>query len=236
MFNRKRILVVEDDASIREAIALALKQEGYEVVEARNGADALEIVAETTRSVTALPIDLIVLDVMLPQVNGLDICRILRRQNNLVPILIISARSSETDRVVGLEVGADDYLSKPFGMRELLARCRVLLRRTLLPASPEQSTLNWKEIKLDTISHEVTCKGENLALSPKEYRLLELFMKSPRRVWNRDQLIERVWGDDFMGDAKTVDVHIRWLREKIEEDPSNPQYIVTIRGFGYRLE
>jgi two-component system, OmpR family, phosphate regulon response regulator PhoB len=182
--------------------------------------------------------DLVILDLMLPHVNGLDLCRFLRRQGNAIPILILSAKGTETDRVVGLEVGADDYLTKPFGMRELVARCRALLRRTVQTAAaavPEVATLRFQEIVLYPQECRVTIAGNPVNLSPKEFRMLELFMSHPRRVWPREQLLERIWGPDFMGDSKTVDVHIRWLREKLETDPSHPQYLLTVRGFGYRF-
>jgi two-component system phosphate regulon response regulator PhoB len=153
-----------------------------------------------------------------------------------IPILILSARGSELDRVVGLEVGADDYLPKPFGMRELIARCRALLRRyQWSPSTVGNSILACKDIVLYQEELRVVVAGQEVALSPKEFRLLELFMRAPNRVWSREDLIQAVWGDDFMGDRKTVDVHIRWLREKIEPDPSHPQYIITLRGFGYRF-
>jgi two-component system phosphate regulon response regulator PhoB len=180
--------------------------------------------------------DLIVLDLMLPHVNGLDLCRLIRHDGYQVPILILSAKASETDRVVGLEVGADDYLPKPFGMRELIARCRALLRRSnYTNPKPSTTQLTFHSIVLYPQECRVTVQDQEVNLSPKEFRLLELFMRHPRRVWSREQLIERVWGPDFMGDSKTVDVHIRWLREKLEADPSHPKYLVTVRGFGYRF-
>jgi two-component system phosphate regulon response regulator PhoB len=172
---------------------------------------------------------------MLPQINGLDICRFLRHQGNPVPILILSAKGSETDRVLGLEVGADDYLTKPFSMRELIARCRALLRRQRLGSLPQVPILQFKDVSLYPQECRVKVRGEEANLSPKEFRLLELFMTYPRRVWSREQLLDQVWGTDFVGDSKTVDVHIRWLREKLEKDPSHPEYLVTVRGFGYRF-
>ena len=151
--------------------------------------------------------------------------------------MVVSAKSSETDRVLGLEVGADDYLTKPFSMRELVARCRALLRRqryTSSPSSPN-SIQKYRDIHLFTEECRVVVRGSEVNLSPKEFRLLELFMSYPRRVWSREQLIDQVWGPDFLGDTKTVDVHIRWLREKLEEEPSQPVYLITVRGFGYRF-
>jgi two-component system phosphate regulon response regulator PhoB len=171
---------------------------------------------------------------MLPGINGLDLCRQLRQGSTPPLILVVSARDTETDRVLGLEVGADDYLIKPFGMRELVARCRALLRRQRTPL-PTTSSLEHLDLLLYPGECRVTRDGIDIRLSPKEYKLLELFMQNPRRVWSREQLIEQVWGVDYIGDSKTVDVHIRWLREKIEDDPSNPAKLVTVRGFGYRF-
>jgi two-component system phosphate regulon response regulator PhoB len=230
-----RLLVVEDEDLIRDMLVLALEGEGYSVTTASDGRDALTLLYNADPKPDKFPFDLIVLDLMLPQVNGLDLCRLLRHQGNPVPILILSAKGSETDRVLGLEVGADDYLTKPFSMRELVARCRALLRRQRLNYLPPSQTLQFGEITLYPQECRVIVRGEELTLSPKEYRLLELFMGYPRRVWSRDQLLDQVWGPDFIGDSKTVDVHIRWLREKIERDPSQPEYIITVRGFGYRL-
>jgi two-component system, OmpR family, phosphate regulon response regulator PhoB len=233
-----RVLVVEDEDLIRETIGLALKEEGFTVQLVADGRAALDIFNAATAAVpTAELPDLVILDLMLPHVNGLDLCRFLRRQGNAIPILILSAKGTETDRVVGLEVGADDYLTKPFGMRELVARCRALLRRTVQTAAvvPEVATLRFQEIVLYPQECRVTIAGNPVNLSPKEFRMLELFMSHPRRVWPREQLLERIWGPDFMGDSKTVDVHIRWLREKLETDPSHPQYLMTVRGFGYRF-
>ncbi len=224
------VLVVEDDAIIQDAIALALREEGYSVLLAEDGYKALQIAKTASR------LDLIVLDLMLPSINGLDLCRILRHDANSVPVLMISARGNETDRIAGLEVGADDYLSKPFGMRELVARCRALLRRSRRDFSATNITVyKFGDITMYPDECRVTINDVEINLSPKEFRLLDLFMSHPRRVWSREQLLEKVWGIDFVGDSKTVDVHIRWLREKIEVDPSDPKHIVTVRGFGYRL-
>ncbi|WP_088241504.1 winged helix-turn-helix domain-containing protein [Calothrix rhizosoleniae] len=229
-----RILIVEDEELIRETIALALSEEGYMPVTVDNGRTALDYLTNSEANSGEAKFDLVVLDLMLPQINGLDICRLLRHQGNTTPILILSAKGSETDRVLGLEVGADDYLTKPFSMRELIARCRALLRRQRLTATPDP-ILEYKEISMYPQECRVLARGEEVNLSPKEFRLLELFMSYTRRVWSREQLLDQVWGPDFVGDSKTVDVHIRWLREKLEQDPSHPEYIVTIRGFGYRF-
>jgi two-component system phosphate regulon response regulator PhoB len=233
-----RVLIVEDEELIRETIALSLAEEGYEVLTAEDGRRGLELLCKPGESsgVEGSFFDLIILDLMLPYVNGLDLCRLVRHEGNNVPILMLTAKGSETDRVVGLEVGADDYLTKPFGMRELVARCRALLRRHRnAQLQAQESTLKFHEIVLYPQECRVTVRGSEIGLSPKEFRILELFMTHPRRVWSREQLIERIWGPDFMGDSKTVDVHIRWLREKLELDPSRPEYLLTVRGFGYRF-
>ncbi|WP_346016522.1 response regulator transcription factor [Chroococcidiopsis sp. CCMEE 29] len=230
-----RILVVEDENLIREMLVLALEAEGYAIAAAADGRTALALLQSAEPSLGELPFDLVILDLMLPHINGLDICRLLRHQGNLVPILILSAKGSETDRVLGLEVGADDYLTKPFSMRELVARCRALLRRQRLGSLPQLPVLQFKDVTLYLQECRVTVRDQEVSLSPKEFRLLELFLNYPRRVWSREQLLDQVWGTDFVGDSKTVDVHIRWLREKLEKDPSHPEYLVTVRGFGYRF-
>jgi two-component system phosphate regulon response regulator PhoB len=229
------VLVVDDEDLIRETVAIALQEEGYTVSVAETGSVALSMLTPTLAT-TPIAFDLAILDLMLPGVNGLDLCRMIRHQNLDLPILMLSARSSETDRVVGLEVGADDYLAKPFGMRELIARCRALMRRCRRSRSLTTATvLTHKGITLYLDELRVLVTGQEVALSPKEFRILELFMAHPNQVWSREALIDKIWGGDFVGDRKTVDVHIRWLREKIERDPSHPEYIVTLRGFGYRF-
>jgi two-component system, OmpR family, phosphate regulon response regulator PhoB len=251
-----RILIVDDEALIAETVSLALRDEGYDVQIVQDGRSALSLLIpnltngqtiDQTMGVSprlkTSSFDLLILDLMLPGVNGLDICRLLRREGINILILILSARSSETDRVVGLEVGADDYLVKPFGMRELVARVRALLRRHRLETTnnvekqelPEEKPLTFQDLTLYSQECRVLVREVEVMLSPKEFRLLEVFMRFPKRVWSREQLIEQVWGDDFIGENKTVDVHVRWLREKLELDPSKPQYLITIRGFGYRL-
>ena len=222
-----RLLVVEDDDTIRDTVAEALEMEGFAVTAATNGRSAWDLLSRESY-------DLVVLDLMLPGINGLDLCRQLRQSESPPLILVVSARDTETDRVLGLEVGADDYLIKPFGMRELVARCRALLRRQRTPL-PTTTSVEHVDLQLFPGECRVSRAGFDLLLSPKEYRLLELFMQHPKRVWSREQLIEQVWGVDYIGDSKTVDVHIRWLREKIEDDPSNPTKLVTVRGFGYRF-
>ena len=233
---KARILVVEDEEVIRDMIVMGLQEEGYEVFFAGDGRTGLNMLQNPEFNAPDMPLDLVILDIMLPEVNGLDLCRFLRYQGNTIPILILSAKASETDRVLGLEVGADDYLTKPFSLRELVARCRALLRRQqFIKSTPQQTVRQFKEISLFPEECRVMVRGAEANLSPKEYRLLELFMSYPRRVWSRDQLIDQVWGADFLGDTKTVDVHIRWLREKLEVDPSQPEYLITVRGFGYRF-
>jgi two-component system, OmpR family, phosphate regulon response regulator PhoB len=222
------VLIVDDEELIRETVALHLAEDGFKTVSAEDGRQALELMRQIDR------VDLIILDLMLPFLSGLDLCRLLRREGNMVPILMLTAKGSETDRVVGLEVGADDYLTKPFGMRELAARCRALLRRERR-IMPQQVILQYRDLWMNLDECRVMVRDVLTELSPKEFRLLELFMRNPRRVWSREQLLERVWGPDFMGDSKTVDVHMRWLREKLEVDPSRPEYLVTVRGFGYRF-
>lgn len=233
-----RVLVVEDEPLIRDTLVFALQDEGYSVKFIGDGRLALDLFYQgfdPTNAQTWLP-DLVILDLMLPHVNGLDLCRFVRSQNSQIPILILSAKGTELDRVVGLEVGADDYLSKPFGMRELIARCRALLRRVQQnQAEQEGDRICCEDIELYPQQCRVARGGETVSLSPKEFKILELFMRNPNRVWSREQLLERVWGPDFMGDSKTVDVHIRWLREKLESEPSHPQHIQTVRGFGYRF-
>ena len=257
--NLGKILLIEDEELIRETVALALTEEGYDVTTVADGKIALEILRLNPQNppdnTPGLQPDLVILDLMLPNINGLDLCRLMRRQGSTVPILMLSAKGTETDRVVGLEVGADDYLTKPFGMRELIARCRALLRRQhqFQPPSsannnsgsesivtPENTpkvppSLLYQDIGMYPEECRVIVRNVEINLSPKEYKILELFLRHPKRVWSRDQLLERVWGHDFIGDSKTVDVHIRWLREKIELDPSRPIHLVTVRGFGYRL-
>ncbi len=233
-----RVLIVEDEELIRETVGLALAEAGFEVLIAEDGLSALEMLGGTKNSSRKpiADINLVILDLMLPGMNGLDLCRLLRHQGIDIPLLILSAKSTETDRVVGLEVGADDYLTKPFGMRELIARCRALLRRQRGISEHEPDpVLRFEDVELNPKECRVFLRGQEVNLSPKEFRILELFMSQPKRVWSRDQIIDKVWGHDFMGDNKTVDVHIRWIREKLEEDPSKPHYLKTVRGFGYRL-
>jgi two-component system phosphate regulon response regulator PhoB len=224
------VLVVEDETIIREMLVMSLRGEGYEVLVAEDGYTALSIAHKSTDT-----LDLIILDVMLPYINGIDFCRMIRHEGNGVPVLMLSAKGNEADRITGLEVGADDYLPKPFGMKELLARCHALVRRKYQNYQTQGSSLRFADITMYPQECRVMVRGGEVNLAPKEFRILELFMSHPRRVWSREQLLEKIWGADFVGDSKTVDVHIRWLREKLESDPSDPKYLITVRGFGYRL-
>jgi DNA-binding response OmpR family regulator len=220
------ILLVEDDATLLETVALNLTNAGYRVITATDGSSALSLAQND-------PPDLVVLDLMLPELDGLTVCRSLRRTSD-VPILILTARSGELDKIVGLESGADDYLTKPFSLGELQARIRALLRR----AGPgrQSEELQSGNIRLNLVSRRAFLNDTELVLSPKEFSLLVELMRHQGAVLSRDLLLTRVWGFDFYGDTRTVDVHVRWLREKIEEDSSHPQRIITVRGIGYRFE
>ena len=224
------ILIVEDDTTVREMLALNLKAEGHDVVTAADGEAGLTAARES-------PHDLIVLDVMLPQLDGLSICRLIRKDSN-VPILILTARGTEVDKIVGLESGADDYIVKPFSLGEFLARVRALLRRSAsaAPLSSRKDRLETKEITLDLISRRAYLRGEEVKLTHREFNLLAELMQNNGAVISRDLLLEKIWGREYVGDSRTVDVHIRWLREKLEDDPANPQFIQTVRGAGYRFE
>ena len=226
-----QILLLEHEEPWRDMLSLALKEHGYTVVIALDGREALPTLHSPSSKMSEFPFNLLILDA----VNGLDLCRMLRHQGNSVPILIIGTKENSNNCAFYLEAGADDYLSKPFGMREFIARCRALMRRQRLSQVPGPVMLQYKDIVLYQEECRVVARGQEVKLSPKQFRLLELFISYPRRVWSREQLLDLIWGPDFIGDSKTVDVHIRWLREKLETDPSNPEYIVTVRGFGYRF-
>lgn len=233
------ILIVEDEPALVETLEYTLSRQGYQVVSARDGVTALE----TARRL--LP-DLILLDVMLPRMDGFEVCRVLRQEMS-VPILMLTARNDELDKVVGLEVGADDYLTKPFSMRELTARIKALLRRVrlvreemfqagaALPNRPSE-LLRFGNLVIDLGRHEVRLAEEALHMKPKEFDLLTFLARNRGIVLSRDLALERVWGWEYDGGSRTVDVHIRWLREKIERDPSHPTRIVTVRGVGYRFD
>ena len=230
------VLVVEDDPAILEAVAYNIGRDGLEVITASDGVQGLELARQRTP-------DAVVLDVMLSRMSGLDVCRILRAES-AVPILLLTARDSEADRVQGLELGADDYLTKPFSMRELRARVASLLRRDALsraagprdaaPAAPS-GALRVGDVEVDEVAHEAHHHGQLLALRPREFGLLAYFLRHPGQALTRGQILEDVWGITFMGETRTVDVHVRWLREKLEQDPANPTLIQTVRGVGYRF-
>ena len=220
------ILVVEDDATVRETLALNLRGEGYDVEVADDGETALEMAR-------ALKPDLLVLDVMLPVLDGLTVCRVVRKESQ-IPIILLTARGTETDKIIGLETGADDYIVKPFSLGEFLARVRAALRRG---HSPEPATaLVSGDLRLDLLSRRCYLGEEELQLAPREFELLTTLVRNRGVVLTRDLLLATVWGDDYLGDSRTVDVHIRWLRQKIEQDPSAPVRIQTLRGVGYRFE
>jgi DNA-binding response OmpR family regulator len=223
------ILVVEDEVTLREALVYNLNKEGYTVLQAGTGLDALALARAEAP-------DVVILDLMLPELDGLSVCRSLRRDPATAAsgILMLTARSGELDKIVGLESGADDYLTKPFSLGELLARVRALLRRARSTAP--RDTLEAGNLVLDLIARRATRNGVDLPLKPKEFSLLAELMRHRGAVLSRDLLLNHVWGQDFFGDDRTVDVHVRWLREKIEDDPAHPAHIQTVRGLGYRFE
>ncbi len=233
----EKILIVEDEISLQETLAYNLKKQGYEVVIAGDGPSAIEAVRNSKP-------DLILLDIMLPGMDGFEVCRKLRSEVS-TPVLMLTARDDEIDRVVGLEVGADDYLTKPFSMRELIARVKAMLRRVkiirdeinlLNIGADQKSFYEFDKIKIDLGRRELRVDNIIVNLKPKEFELLIYLIKHKNQVLSRDQILESVWGWEYIGDSRTVDVHVRWLREKIEEDPSNPKRIITARGAGYRFE
>ncbi len=246
----QKILVVDDEAVLVETIAYNLEQSGYQVVTVADGSSALEAAHSESP-------DLIILDIMLPGIDGLEVCRQLRREHQTatIPIIMLTAKGDEIDKVVGLEVGADDYVTKPFGRRELLARVRALLRRAVLPAAQsahmedEEKNGNGKKaqstdtrsqrrleagpLSIDLAGRRINCRGQDMELQPKQFDLLTYLVRNRGTVLTRDQLLHNVWGYDYAGDTRTVDVHVRWLRERLEEDPANPKLIQTVRGVGY---
>ena len=223
-----RVLVVEDEESFSDALSFMLRREGYDVAVADDGAKALE---EFDRNGA----DLVLLDLMLPGVSGTEVCRSLRQRSS-VPIIMVSAKDSEVDKVVGLELGADDYVTKPFSSRELVARIRAVLRRHGQPTELLPDVFEVGPIRIDVDRHVVAVRGESVSMPLKEFDLLELLMRNAGRVLTRAQLIDRVWGSDYVGDTKTLDVHIKRLRSKVEADPATPELIVTVRGLGYKME
>jgi len=223
------VLVVEDEESFVEALTIGLKKEGFRVKVARDGAEALTLF-------DASQPDVVLLDVMLPRVSGLDVCRDIRSRSR-VPIIMVSARTSEIDTVVGLEVGADDYVCKPYRLRELVARLRAAMRRSPDSAVPPSADLlEVGDVRLDPERHEVFVRGARIEIPLKEFELLQLLLENAGRVLTRDSLIDRVWGFDYVGDTKTLDVHVKRLRTKVEDVPGSPSRITTIRGLGYKYE
>jgi DNA-binding response OmpR family regulator len=224
----RTVLVVDDEPTLVATLKYNLERDGYRVVTAADGDEAVRV-ARAERP------DLMILDLMLPQMDGIEVCRIVRREMTL-PILMLTAKTEEVDKVVGLELGADDYVTKPFGMRELIARVHALLRRAEPGAAEESTSLATGDIVIDLKRREVTRAGERVELKPKEFELLLFFARNRGRAFTREQLLRDVWGYDFYGDSRTVDVHVRWLRQKIESEPAKPVRLVTIRGTGYRFE
>jgi DNA-binding response OmpR family regulator len=222
-----KILVVEDDLSLQSALSYNLTKEGYQVTLARDGAEAV------SQFHVCRP-DLVLLDVMLPVMDGLEVCRIIRKESR-IPIIMLTARAEEMDKVTGLDLGADDYVTKPFSMREVMARVRSLLRRESTRGTNEK-VISFDDTVIDPARHTVSKSGMPIELTPKEFDLLSFLAQNKGLVFTREQLLEKVWGYDFEGNTRTVDVHIRWLREKIEPDPTAPVYLITLRGTGYKLE
>jgi DNA-binding response OmpR family regulator len=229
----KRILIIDDEPMIVESVSYNLRQEGYDVISANHGEVGLKL-ADTEK------IDLILLDLMLPGLSGLEICRSIRQRSE-VPIIILTAKEGEIDRVLGLELGADDYVTKPFSIRELIARVRAVLKRYQAMNNGGSAKdgptgiFNYGDLAIDFPGHEITVKGKPVNLSGKEFELLKILINHAGQVLSREQLLNLVWGSDFYGGDRTVDVHIRWLREKIEDDPGDPKFIITIRGAGYKF-
>lgn len=223
-----RVLVVEDEQNLREPLVYLLQKEGYDVIEAEDG----NVAVETFRTLGA---DIILLDLMLPGLSGNEVCRTIRAESQ-VPIIMVTAKDTEIDKVVGLEIGADDYVTKPYSTRELLARMKAVLRRNSEPALPESGVLRAGPVVMDIERHLVTVNGQKTQMPLKEFELLELLMENVNRVLTRGQIIDRVWGSNYFGDTKTLDVHVKRIRSKIEDDPARPRHLVTVRGLGYKFE
>ncbi|GAA4897632.1 response regulator transcription factor [Streptomonospora salina] len=223
-----RVLVVEDEESYSDALSYMLRKEGFEVAVAQTGTVALEAFDRSGA-------DLVLLDLMLPGLPGTEVCRTLRQKSN-VPVIMLTAKDSEIDKVVGLELGADDYVTKPFSSRELVARIRAVLRRRGEDEAMLPTALEAGPVRMDVERHVVTVRGESIQLPLKEFELLEVLLRNAGRVLTRMQLIDRVWGADYVGDTKTLDVHVKRLRAKVEHDPGNPEFILTVRGLGYKFE
>jgi two-component system response regulator RegX3 len=222
------IMIVEDEPAVARGVQVALEQEGYAVSVMPTGEEAVSRFPE-------LVPQLVLLDVRLPGIDGFEVCRRLRRESR-VPILFLTARADEIDKVVGLEIGADDYVTKPYSSRELLARIKAVLRRGQEPEDLLPATIEAGPVRMDVERHVVTVDGTEQRLPLKEFELLEMFLRNPGRVLTRGQLIDRVWGSDYVGDTKTLDVHVKRLRAKLEPEPSEPRYLITVRGLGYKLD
>ena len=223
-----RVLVVEDEPNLREPLVYLLEKEGYQVIEADNGNDAVDSFRKNSP-------DLILLDLMLPGISGNEVCRTIRLESQ-VPIIMITAKDTEIDKVVGLEIGADDYVTKPYSTRELLARMKAVLRRGSEVSISEVGLLKAGPVVMDLDRHTVSVNGEPIQMPLKEFELLELLIENVNRVLTRGQIIDRVWGSNYFGDTKTLDVHVKRVRSKIEEDPSRPRHLITVRGLGYKFE
>jgi two-component system response regulator RegX3 len=223
-----RVLVVEDEQSLREPLVYLLQKEGYDVVEAEDGNKAVSAFEE-------FGADLVLLDLMLPGMSGNEVCRTIR-QTSQVPIIMLTAKDSEIDKVVGLEIGADDYVTKPYSTRELLARMKAVLRRQVEPQAAVSGILEAGPVRMDVERHQVSVNGQKVLMPLKEFELLELLLENVNRVLTRGQIIDRVWGSNYFGDTKTLDVHIKRIRSKIEDDPARPVHLLTVRGLGYKYE
>ena len=228
-----RILLVEDEENYRDPLALGLRRDGFEVVEAQDGITAVERFEAAGRSGGPAPIDLVLLDLMLPRLSGTEVCRRIRRISS-VPVIMVTAKDSEVDKIVGLEIGADDYVTKPYSYRELLARVHAVLRRSH-EEGPQELLLTAGRVMMDVKRHEVRVDDEPVTMPLREFELLELFLRNPDRVLTRGQIIERIWGANYVGDTKTLDVHVKRIRAKIEVEPSAPRLLTTVRGLGYML-
>ena len=223
-----RVLVVEDEQSLREPLVYMLEKEGYEVLEAADGNVAIELFRASNP-------DLVLLDLMMPGMSGNEVCRVIRQTSN-VPVIMLTAKDSEIDKVVGLEIGADDYVTKPYSTRELLARMKAVLRRNSEPTPVTDGLLEGGPVSMDVDRHLVFVNGQKVAMPLKEFELLELLLENRNRVLTRAQIIDRVWGSNYFGDTKTLDVHVKRIRSKIEDDPARPVHLVTVRGLGYKFE
>ena len=228
-----RILLVEDEENYRDPLALSLRRDGYEVVEAQDGAAAMERFEAAGRAGGPGTIDLVLLDLMLPRLPGTEVCRRIRRTSS-VPVIMLTAKNSEVDKIVGLEIGADDYVTKPYSYRELLARVHAVLRRSH-EGEPQEPLLSAGRVAMDVERHEVRVDGEIVTMPLREFELLELFLRNPDRVLTRSQIIESIWGSNYVGDTKTLDVHVKRIRAKIEAESSAPRLLTTVRGVGYML-